>query len=208
MKKPIFTSIFAPVATSFVLVAVLLAGATPIANAQAYYGNYSTYGVNQPYQSCIDLTVFQSIGSTDAYTDGQVSLLQEFLNQTGYLSGVSGTFDSGTLGAVINYQSAHGIQVTGTVGPQTRAAINAQSCGGSVYGQYPYTQPAYNQYSYPVTNYSKAKLLLDWWHLQQHVCMHYCACRASCADISSTTDCLQQLLLKLFQWLQSLRRSD
>jgi hypothetical protein len=156
LSTPHFASIFAPVAIGFILVSALLAGTTPTVDAQAYYGNYISPAAYQN-QSCISLTQYQQLGSTDAYTGGQVTLLQEFLNQTGYLSGVSGTFDNGTLGAVINFQRAYGIQITGTVGPITQSLINQQSCGSGVavpgYGVSNtglYNQPSY---SYPVTNY-------------------------------------------------------
>ena len=138
MKKSLFTTPF----VAAVLAIALFAGMAPVTNAQSYFGNY----MNQPYQSCVTLTAFQQPGSTDAYTGGQVSMLQQFLNQTGYLSGVSGTYDNGTLGAVINFQRAYNIQITGTVGPVTRAAINQQSCGAGITNPY---GP-----SYPVTNYS------------------------------------------------------
>jgi Putative peptidoglycan binding domain len=139
MKKSLFIALFLGVA--------MLAGSVPvISNAQAYYGgSYSTYGATQ---GCIDLTVYQQFDSTDAGTGGQVSLLQEFLNETGYLSGVSGTYDAGTVGAVINYQNAYRLQATGTLTPETIAQIDAQSCNGSYnvggYGAAP---------SYPITNY-------------------------------------------------------
>jgi hypothetical protein len=145
MKKSLFTpsfkSVLTPIAAGFAIMVVLLAG-TPTTDAQAYYGNYSA----QPYTGCVALTLYQGPGSTDAATAGQVSQLQIFLNQTGYLSGVSGTYDNGTLGAVINFQRAYGIQITGTVGPVTRSVINQQSCGAGVVGSY---TP-----SYPITNYS------------------------------------------------------
>ncbi len=142
MKNSPFSSLFATVFLSFVATLAVIAAGTPVStHAQSYYGNYSYQG---QYQSCLALTAFQGPGSMDSYTGGQVTQLQQFLNQTGYLSGVSGTYDNGTLGAVINYQQSHNIQITGTVGPITRAAINQQSCGSG------YQTP----YSYPVTGYS------------------------------------------------------
>ena len=142
MKNPTFSSLFATVFMSFVATLALLLAGTPVsALAQPYYGNYSYQG---QYQSCLALTEFQGPGSMDSYTYGQVTQLQQFLNQTGYLSGVSGTYDNGTLGAVINYQQSHNIPITGTVGPITRSVINQQSCGSG------YQTP----YSYPVTGYA------------------------------------------------------
>jgi hypothetical protein len=132
------------------LVSLLLAAAPAYAQ---YYPSYPTAGV----ASCITLTAYQALGSSDATTGGQVSLMQQFMNRTGYLTGVSGYFDNGTYGAVVNYQAAHGIQTTGTVGPQTRAAINAQSCNGisTSYGSsIPVIQYPYNSYGNSYGNYN------------------------------------------------------
>jgi hypothetical protein len=148
MKKSLFTSLFAPVFVGFVLMLGLIAGPA-MATAQAYYGNFSTYSSAQPYNGCVSLTVSQGLGSTDAITDGQVSMLQVFLNQAGYLSGVSGTFDNGTYGAVVNYQRAYGLPITGIADPATRSLINQRSCTGLQTGY-----PGSYQVSYPVTNYS------------------------------------------------------
>jgi hypothetical protein len=142
MKKSTFTTLFAPVLGGFVIALAGIAGFTPAAaNAQPYYGQYSY----APYATCVDLTYTLSPGSTDAGTSGQVSQLQEFLNQTGYLSGVSGTFDNGTLGAVINYQRAYDLPITGIADAQTEAYMNQQSCASGVSGY---------AGSYPSTNYS------------------------------------------------------
>jgi hypothetical protein len=142
MNKSLFSSVFAPIFGGFVITAAFLASSLPIANAQPYYGQYS-YAA---YGSCENLTLYQGPGSTDAQTGGQVSMLQEFLNQTGYLSGVSGTYDNGTLGAVINFQRAYNLPITGTVTQVTLQAIDQQSCGAGIGG--------YGVSSYPVTNYS------------------------------------------------------
>lgn len=134
---------------SGVLGLVLLASPL-LASAQSYnylYPNYSQYQNTGTYtgaSGCIALTHYLLFGSSDVYTGGQVTMLQQFLNNTGYLRGVSGYFDQGTLGAVVNYQRDHGIPQTGTVGPLTRATINQQSCNGSY--------PAPNYPGYPVPN--------------------------------------------------------
>ena len=146
MKKSLFTSPFAPLVLGFVLMLGILAGPTLTTNAQAYYGNYSNYSSAEPYNGCVSLTVFQGLGSTDAVTYGQVSMLQIFLNQTGYLSGVTGIFDNGTYVALMNYQRAYGLPITGIADPATRALISQQSCGAGIAGGY--------QVSYPVTNYA------------------------------------------------------
>lgn len=114
----------------------LLAAAQVSYNSNPYYPSNSYYPSSQP-GTCLSLTAYQYLGVSDAITGGQVTILQQFLNRTGYLNGVSGYFDSGTYGAVVNYQLAHGITPTGTVGPITRASINQQSCTGA----YPYQNP-------------------------------------------------------------------
>lgn len=119
------------------------------AAAQASYSsNPYYYPSNYSNQSgaCTALTAYLRLGSSDAYTDGQVSVLQQFLNRTGYLNGVSGYFDSGTYGAVLNYQRTHGVPATGTVGPLTRASINQQECNS---GSYPYQNQHLYQNQYP-----------------------------------------------------------
>ena len=147
MKKSLFTTLFAPVALAFLLTLGVVAGPV-LATAQAYYGNYSNYSSAEPYNGCVNLTTYQGLGSTDAATEGQVSMLQIFLNQAGYLSGVSGTFDNGTYGAVINFQRAYGLSVTGIADPATRSVIDQQSCQNSTSGYI-----GSYQNSYPVTNY-------------------------------------------------------
>jgi peptidoglycan hydrolase-like protein with peptidoglycan-binding domain len=113
---------------SVVLGIALVAGAA-VANAQTYVYPL-TSGVPLP-SACVSFTAYQTFGSSDITTSGQVSELQVLLNREGYLSGVSGTYDNGTYGAVINYQRAHGIQITGTVGPITAAALSQDGCQGS-----------------------------------------------------------------------------
>jgi peptidoglycan hydrolase-like protein with peptidoglycan-binding domain len=121
--------------TVFAAVLVLFASFAPFAEAQTYVYPINTtgYGYSAPSynSSCLSLTRYLSLGSSDGYTGGEVTMLQQFFNRTGYLSGVSGYFDNGTVGAVINWQRDHGISATGTVGPVTRASLNQQSCGSS-----------------------------------------------------------------------------
>ena len=58
----------------------------------------------------------------------EVTSLQQLLIGQGYLSGSpTGYFGPLTTAAVANYQSAHGFSPTGTVGPQTRDALNASA---------------------------------------------------------------------------------
>lgn len=70
----------------------------------------------------------------DANTNGEVSMLQDFLQSKGYLnSEPTGYFGLMTQAAVKKLQSASGIDPTGYVGPLTRAKISA-SCGGLTKG--------------------------------------------------------------------------
>ncbi len=67
-------------------------------------------------------TEFLSVGSED----GQVTALQQYLLQKGFYSGpVTGYYGALTEEAVEKYQTAHGIDPAGYVGPSTRAALNA-----------------------------------------------------------------------------------
>jgi hypothetical protein len=119
MKKPLYSAVF--------LASVMLVSAPSLVSAQTYNNQYGYSNSS----SCISLTRYLSLGSSDSLNSGQVTMVQQFLNTTGYLRGVTGNFDQGTFGAVVNYQREHGISTTGTVGPRTRAAINAQSCNGN-----------------------------------------------------------------------------
>lgn len=112
------------------VVATLLLGSAFSAHAQSNGYQYN-YTYNNSNTTCISLTNYLSLGSVDSGNGGQVTMLQQFLNQTGYLSGVSGFYNQGTYGAVVNYQREHNIPQTGTVGPVTRIAINQQSCNGN-----------------------------------------------------------------------------
>jgi hypothetical protein len=69
-----------------------------------------------------NFTEFLTIGSQDA----DVTALQERLTADGFYAGpITGYFGTLTAAAVEKYQSAHGIEVKGYVGPSTRAALNA-----------------------------------------------------------------------------------
>lgn len=69
-----------------------------------------------------NFTEFLNVGSQDA----QVTALQERLTSDGFFSGpITGYYGALTQAAVEKFQSAHGIDVYGYVGPGTRAALNA-----------------------------------------------------------------------------------
>ncbi|WP_160311550.1 C40 family peptidase [Streptacidiphilus melanogenes] len=59
--------------------------------------------------------------------DGCVTQLQDLLNTHGAGLSVDGDFGPGTLAAVKNYQSAHGLSADGVVGPLTKSSLDATS---------------------------------------------------------------------------------
>ena len=68
--------------------------------------------------------------STDSKTNNEVSALQDFLQNAGYLqTSPTGFFGLMTLSSVKKFQSSNNISPTGFVGPLTRAKINSLSCG-------------------------------------------------------------------------------
>ena len=83
--------------------------------------------------SCLVLTQTLSFGQMDATTNGQVTLLQQFLvnyfnladgTAAGYFGvGNVGSFGNKTQALVKRFQTQKGISPVGFVGPQTRAAI-------------------------------------------------------------------------------------
>lgn len=76
--------------------------------------------------TCVTLTKNLSRGSSDS----EVSTLQQFLVDAGYLKiKPSGLFSSITANAVKSFQLANGISPIGSVGPMTRAKVKEVSCG-------------------------------------------------------------------------------
>jgi len=113
--------------------------------AQPGYGmGYSTPAYAAPYGTCLNLTANLYKGLWDASTGGQVSMLQSFLIARGYLSlaAPTGYYGAITASAVVRYQTTNGLPTDGTVGVQTRASINALSCGATS-GRY---NGGYNNY--------------------------------------------------------------
>ncbi len=85
--------------------------------------------------SCVSINTSLRYGSSDYYTGGAVTQLQQFLVGQGYFNSAylgTGRFGSLTARAVVQYQAAHGVPATGFMGPLTRAAIYNQTCGGVV----------------------------------------------------------------------------
>lgn len=84
--------------------------------------------------SCADLTsTALRYGSKDAGTNGEVTVLQTFLNDNSYLiTAPTGFFGAGTLKAVKAFQKANGINPSGYVGANTRAKIKAIDCNNTI----------------------------------------------------------------------------
>lgn len=80
--------------------------------------------------SCTALTYDMRLTSRDTRTAGQVTDLQAYLQDGGYLSSdPTGYFGTQTYKAVQGFQRANGITPNGLVGPLTRAKIKLLSCG-------------------------------------------------------------------------------
>lgn len=91
--------------------------------------NQSDNAPASTYNSCLTLSNNFGYRSRDAYTSGEVSALQDFLQTKGFLnSEPSGFFGLLTMGAVKDFQTANSIDPTGYVGPITRGKIRNLSC--------------------------------------------------------------------------------
>ncbi len=114
MKKLaiLFVTLLSGVSLSFAEVAV-----------PTLYGDVDPNGDS----SCLSLTYNMRLGSRDATTNGEVSMLQDFLGID-----PSGYFGKVTLTAAKTFQAKNGLLSSGYVGPQTRAKIKGISCSGEV----------------------------------------------------------------------------
>lgn len=84
----------------------------------------------QNIQNCLDLSANLKQGQRDSVGKTDVSSLQNFLKNAGYLNAnATGFFGAQTLKAVKAFQKAKNINPTGLVGPLTRASIKNFSCG-------------------------------------------------------------------------------
>ena len=111
-----------------------LTGARADAAVVVRYRNLLPGGVplNRDPAECVDLQYNLGYRSTDAGTNGSVSLLQDFLQSEGYLaSEPTGYFGLLTYNAVKSFQSANGILNSGYVGSITRAKVKDISCNGT-----------------------------------------------------------------------------
>ncbi len=87
-----------------------------------------------PASTCIELkSDALRYRATDATTNGEVSVLQDFLVSTSLLkTSVTGYFGLGTMSAVKQFQRKARLSPTGYVGPLTKAKIKEVSCSGDV----------------------------------------------------------------------------
>lgn len=97
-----------------------------------------------PQFLCTNLSYNMTIGSRDYATEGEVSKLQIFLINAGFLNhSATGYFGVLTRAAVANYQTANNIYPNvGYLGPVTRAAINKDTCSGYIPSN-PSSNPSY-----------------------------------------------------------------
>ncbi len=82
--------------------------------------------------SCVILTSTLRVGSRDSVTGGQVTKLQQFLKEKGYLTDApTGYYGMFTKGAVQSFQRERALEAVGFVGPATRSVIKSLTCNKS-----------------------------------------------------------------------------
>ena len=97
-----------------------------------FIGNISVEAKTVSTSKCISLSYDMRLTSTNAQTAGQVSMLQSFLQEKGYLAATTpkGYFGTMTQAALIQYQLKTGITpASGFIGSVTREKIKSDSCG-------------------------------------------------------------------------------
>src|SRR3989338_1235858 len=88
------------------------------------------YDAENPDLACVNLQYNLRYRSTDAQTNGEVSVFQDFLQSRGYLkTEPTSFFGLMTVAAAKKYQASVGLDQTGYVGPLTRAKIKDATCG-------------------------------------------------------------------------------
>jgi hypothetical protein len=89
--------------------------------------------VNLEQNTCLDLKYNMSFRSRDVVSNGEVTELQDFLQDRGYLMyNPSGFFGAATRSAVIKFQKDNNILAQGMVGSVTRAKIKEVTCRASL----------------------------------------------------------------------------
>jgi len=128
----------------YTIVSLAILGLLPlISYAQTKPGDVPPTDTN----TCLTLQNNMGYRAQDISTNGEVSILQDFLSAQGYLtSSPTGFFGLLTVNAVKNFQSSVGLSQTGYVGPLTRGKIHDATCSGIVR----ITIPGQTQFS-PIT---------------------------------------------------------
>ncbi len=92
----------------------------------------TTKATSTPLLDCINLTETITYGSTDARYKNQVSLVQKFLIQRGFLAGTpTGTFNSASISALKKYQAKSRIADLGITDAKTRDRIKKDTCSAA-----------------------------------------------------------------------------
>lgn len=90
------------------------------------------FSITAASNSCPNIQNVLKLQSDDKTTSGEVSQLQAFLKEKGYLSvSPTGFFGPKTEVALQKYQKYIGVNATGATGPLTRAKIASESCSGA-----------------------------------------------------------------------------
>ncbi len=130
--------------TGLVLAFVLLIPTLSFAQSEPLTDQFAQIAQND----CVDLKNNMSYRSRDARTNNEVSLLQNFLIDQGYLSGEStGYYGTATRSAVRKFQSTAKLAGAknlgfGSVGPKSRAEIKKMTCSGATTATTPTTTEA------------------------------------------------------------------
>jgi peptidoglycan hydrolase-like protein with peptidoglycan-binding domain len=120
---------------------IAIIGFLSLAGSSFSLANAGYFNYEPAFQCEVSITSQLQVGSQG----GEVYTLQDFLARSGYLNAEpNGYFGQSTKSAVRSFQRDNYISMTGTVGPQTRNALNERLCDNNVrvdtYG--------YNEYDY------------------------------------------------------------
>jgi peptidoglycan hydrolase-like protein with peptidoglycan-binding domain len=89
-----------------------------------------TYYMSTRYTRSAETNMYSKLQATDEITKGEVSRLQDFLKEEGFLSKtqvVTGRFGPATQSALSKFQKSNGLSPTGATGPKTLAKIKEVS---------------------------------------------------------------------------------
>lgn len=113
--------------------------------------------------SCLQFKYSPSFGSDNSNTNGEVSMIQQFLKDRSYFSGsVDGLFNIDTAIALVKFQKANGIPldvnpfISAVVGPKTKAKIIEITCPVRIKAIVPIQTPTQSPSTVPTPSYSPA----------------------------------------------------